>query len=170
MALFGINILQHIHSVWSFWLPYFFSFPLRLLPLPSCFILAHFLSTAASFCLRNSSECPGHGMLLFLASAIELKLCFTTTQNLWLTSTLTNSDLLPRNWNFLIFFLPLIYLLPHLLQTPSPSTYPPSLILLQRLSGLLFDFTAFHSNFAHKTTLLLQNEILFSLLSYPKYA
>lgn len=141
--------------------------PLRWLPRPFCFIL-HFPSATAFFHLRKWwMSWPWYFMVSFFFH--WSKRCFTITQSLWLTSALANSDLLPRNWNPL-FSLPLIYFLPHLFQAPSPTTYPPSLTLSQRISGLLFDFTAFHSNFANKTTLLLQNEILFSLLSYPKYA
>lgn len=40
----------------------------------SCFILAHFLCAAASSHLRNSGERLDHGVLLFLAFAIELNL------------------------------------------------------------------------------------------------
>lgn len=134
----------------------------------SCFILAHFLCATASSHLRNSGECLNHGILLFLAFAIELNLgSLQHKTSGWLQFSQT--QIYCQEIGISLLF-SLIYLLPHLFQAPSLSTYPPSLTLLQRLSGLLFDFTAFHSIFAHKTTLLLQSEILFSLLSYPKYA
>lgn len=48
--------------------------PLRLLPHPSCFVLAHFPPATASFCLRTSGECLSRGLPFFLASSIEVNL------------------------------------------------------------------------------------------------
>lgn len=146
MPLFGVNLLQYLHLAESVWLPYFFSFPWRLSPFPSCFILAHFPSETASVCWRNSGECLDRGIPLFLAFAIELNLgSLQHRAPGW--RPLPQTQIYCREIGISLFSRPLIYWLPHLLQALAPPTYPPCLTLLQRLSGLLFLFYCFPFKF-----------------------
>lgn len=133
--------------------------------------LLYFSTFSIGSCLlprRDRGDCLDHGVPWF--PAFPMGANFGSLQHRapgWLQRS--QAQAYGHEMGISLFSLRLIYSLPHLFQAPFPRTCPPSLTLFQRLLGLLFDVTAPHSNFAHKTTLLLQNEILFSLLFCSKY-